>query len=1432
MIGDQAAFESILTTMGKEEGHSGSAQAPHQTSAKRAVNPADREQHDQWDPPAIGGLRNLYASSIIEEFVRGHTTSDVLTELIQNEFDAEGDRLEVAFWHDSLQVTGRGKTINAEGWKRLAVVLGTGEIRSPDGTVDTVRPKANGIGSKNFGLRSLFLFGDRIYIRSGGKITVKDRFEGSPPRPISEPTSMNRRGVLIDVPYRNSSGWRLEPFTVERERDMLNMLLEDLQYTVLKLAQPQSKRNLSTVVVTSERCDRRITWTQSAKRVQVRQPSGVVAVERTVRMQDSTLGASERRRAKVLREIEFEKAIPRPTEHRDVEVPNYFLASRRRIRIGVSFRLERGRISLDRPGIFFYPLGLRHGFTGTAVSVKAPFILDQDRSRLLEDNAWNRWLLERAADLTIELLTGDWQVRFGADAYLALKTMSSPAHPAYAARISERLKKDACWPTRGKGARGRPILKPASQIVLAERPEFDDFLSPERYLHDTLVRGKPKEAIQTLASVHGAKLFGIDALIRLRCAGEDSKLLMTRLDSGQADCHYTNYETALRDVDRQRRFAAALEAVRPSLTDKHKTDLRRSPATLAADGTLRAPKDLHRFDLVLADACPVPSSHQLHSELLEFKAIADLCNPFDEAKWAADVAQRLRVGEADAAEQEALSRYVLSRRGQLRRTVIAAIRTAPILRDHRGEWVAPEDVMSPKTPGAWDLEPVLHFPQPEYAKDHELESRLRFRRRLTGRDLIAMAHFVALHSDRVEAFESVLRRRHKLLAGSDRETLAEIPFLRSSVGGLESPRHLYLKNHVTVACLGENAPFVAGLRVELYRTLGCSERPSATDIAEHLRRLAQEGHPLDHPEVVYPALVSALRAEKSEIYLYKSSRIIWTDFGYRSPEEVLVGPRFPKSLRAAVPHVLRPDQLVEALQALGAHTHPQEHHWSVLFNWFNGRYNRTGGPVTKADAAALQEAYQRLNSSGLPGEVGSDIRCLLGRDGRLYSYSDVTRGRFVINDDPDLADAITKQGAHLAFADITEMSREFFLSLDVPHLTAVIGEPKPRIGMRRNAPHWFKPVQQLEALHSQDFASGLAALGRARDTSTTSASVVARRLAGIAEIDFVENLELIYQVAGTAVRVGKEVWLGSDRVSLVRVGSHHELQQLLATGLARVLTADAKKQQEIADSIDSLLACADSLEMARFLRRRGIPWEPPSHDLVEYEDQEDTIENASGLDAIIRDLGRGILELPARKQPPLPAKDEPDGSGVAPQAPSSAPMPALDEVILLPRAVAASWEPSERLQDDTPGRCGSYRSPIPPSSTERDEAVGRRGEELVYRAEQVRVRKLGYDEDRVIWVAKDDRTADHDIRSVDEDGADLFIEVKSTVGTGGRFEWSVREFQKALQEGNRYVLVRVYEADTSEPTCKLFRAPISLVRSGQVKVDIAGFRAEVEPMDV
>ena len=114
-----------------------------------------------------------------------------------------------------------------------------------------------------------------------------------------------------------------------------------------------------------------------------------------------------------------------------------------------------------------------------------------------------------------------------------------------------------------------------------------------------------------------------------------------------------------------------------------------------------------------------------------------------------------------------------------------------------------------------------------------------------------------------------------------------------------------------------------------------------------------------------------------------------------------------------------------------------------------------------------------------------------------------------------------------------------------------------------------------------------------------------------------------------------------------------------------------------------------------------------------------------------------------------------------------------------------------------------------------------------------RVRAAGHEspESVVTWVSRDDPTADHDIRSVGESGATLWIEVKSTSGSEGTFDWPESEVARAMAEREHYVLCRVYRADSKFPLIKRFQDPLSMIESGHMRLGLGSVRAQVESAD-
>ena len=262
--------------------------------------PPDPQDHD---------TEYMVTEEVLEEFVAGHDVSDILRELVQNEFDAKGTKAEIVFDSESLHVRGTGRPIDPAGWRRLRVMLGRGRVLNSDMVIE---PKVNGIGSKNFGLRSLFQIGDTIYVRSGGRQTFLHLAKGAP-KPFLDPSSRNRRGVNIIVPYRTAPIGILESFNPDKEDQALSTLSADLVPTLIKLAHPTSSKSLRELVVSSERCNRRIKWVQSASKIRTF-AKNVTGVQRRVHITEATVDGSGKPRRQSIGEIEFQKSFGLPDE--------------------------------------------------------------------------------------------------------------------------------------------------------------------------------------------------------------------------------------------------------------------------------------------------------------------------------------------------------------------------------------------------------------------------------------------------------------------------------------------------------------------------------------------------------------------------------------------------------------------------------------------------------------------------------------------------------------------------------------------------------------------------------------------------------------------------------------------------------------------------------------------------------------------------------------------------------------------------------------------------------------------------------------------------------------------------------------------------------------------------------------------------------------
>ncbi|MDD1962125.1 DUF3883 domain-containing protein [Pseudomonas sp. 39004] len=1380
-------------------------------------------------PDFSGSRRTRIGSSFIEQFVAGHDASDVLRELVQNEFDGGGETLTLTFGSHSLEVKGTGRNIDRKGWERLSVIVGTGSVMG-SGQTDVVAPKENGIGSKNFGLRSLFRFGDEIHVRSGGQVALLDlKTQETGRERDSQP--LGEKGVRLHVPYRQESTERLEAFTVEREEHAVELMAARIPDTLVKLALSGKKRGLREVNIRSIRTGRMLRWKQDAKPERCR-AAAVTMVVRSGRLIDGN------GKGMPFQEEEFSRSIEIPAEHAGRHFPAYYKVSGGRLNIAVSVPITRRRIDLGQHGHFYYPLKAPSSLTGCAVSVSAPFELNTDRSGI-NDLVWNDWLIDQAVDLTIDLLKADWFSRYGADAFKALIGKGNANPGRFFSKVTERLAKDNCWPTSEK-AKAEFAL--ANEIVLPVEADFSGFLGAQRYLDSALACDK---TVCELVVNCGAKRFTISSLVRLRCAGQDASDLETEVGN-DANFYFTNYSDILTRIDIQKRQAEALSAYQRRLSKQHRADLKKTSSTLSASGKLMPAVQLMIVSSDLWNDCPEPEDNRLHPELIPYKSISTHCRTFNEEQWLIDAAGRAAVAAPDDRERETLYRKLLDRETRISRSALSALRNNPVVKNQRGQWVAPTSMVNLKKPLARLLDPAIDAPSKEMLNAPGLIARLRIRDSLTGSDLVRYARALAERPEMVERFEKLLADNLKLLGTTIVEELREIPCLKARSGQLVAPAMLHLDTATNRLCIDNNDLIVGGANELLYRKLKLSVAPNSEILLDLIKCRQAEGRAPNRPELLYPTLVEAIgreRRAKSEI---AKLSICWVQDGYYAPSEILVGPRTAAPLAEAIPSYYSSDVIGRAYQDLGAPALATDDHWARFFRHVGTDW-ATHTPLSPHRRRTLLEAYRARRGSGLPQGL-ENVRCLIDDQKRLFTLSELRAGKLVEPDFQALEEALRNAGSEIGVIDRSDQSRSFFVSLGIRPLSAIVGASEPVLGPVGRAPFWYKHKQServLAMLRRPLFARALCEVAyRNRhghpSFQPSSQATIEARLATIHEVAFFQGMERRYSVGGASVLVPAQVAVSGERIGVIPPKTKNGFQLLLAEALAEIAGATSvATMRSIANAFLPLLLCGTHEELTDYLDRMGIPrashWAADDDDGIDFDNDDESEDDAEELalrqvfdnldtvgstDAVVVVAINPTLPLSTNLPPPPPTVHTPFE------------LPNLDDVSL---SVTLSKGSEIEPRGPSGGGGGSSSGWLPPTPAESERAslLGRRGEELVYRMELQKVRDMGYAEPEryVIWTSRDEPGADHDIRSIDANLRPRWIEVKSTTGVDGRFDWSRKEFEKALREREQYELWRVYRVADRAPIAKCFPNPARMLGRRQITLELGMLRANIEKLD-
>jgi hypothetical protein len=229
------------------------------------------------------------------------------------------------------------------------------------------------------------------------------------------------------------------------------------------------------------------------------------------------------------------------------------------------------------------------------------------------------------------------------------------------------------------------------------------------------------------------------------------------------------------------------------------------------------------------------------------------------------------------------------------------------------------------------MSPVVSAPSKELMGHPDLLARLRIRDRLNRDDIRAYATSIGEWPQTARRFESLLNNNQRLLTPGLVDELEEVAFLPARSGKLACPCDLHLDTPANRLCLEDENRIVGGPNEALYRRLRIHEHPTLETLLEVLSSSRKRSEAPSRPDVVYPALVSALRRARITRRDFADEPILWVGSDYHAPSEVLVGTHIPRLFDGAVPVLRRAGILSEAYLDLGASGEPREEHWTRFF---------------------------------------------------------------------------------------------------------------------------------------------------------------------------------------------------------------------------------------------------------------------------------------------------------------------------------------------------------------------------------------------------------------------------------------------------------------------------------------------------------------------
>lgn len=277
------------------------------------------------------------------------------------------------------------------------------------------------------------------------------------------------------------------------------------------------------------------------------------------------------------------------------------------------------------------------------------------------------------------------------------------------------------------------------------------------------------------------------------------------------------------------------------------------------------------------------------------------------------------------------------------------------------------------------------------------------------------------------------------------------------------------------------------------------------------------------------------------------------------------------------------------------------------------------------------------------------------------------------------------------------------------------------------------------------------------------------------------------------------------------------------------------------DAFVVLYGRQDHFARMRYLHSRGVSDDLVAKAVSELQKDSDGGSVSTDYDDLIQSLLKKELlpgGLPEPKQEPIDPPAPPNPPAEKPAEPVTPPISEAEELPPLDLTGAINVETyspsvnSASPQDDNKGRKpkgGGGGNGYSPISEEKRLLLGKRGEEWAYSCERQRLVALGLNPDtleregQLEWVARRDKFANHDIRSVEVSNGlrkTIYIEVKSTTKQDRSIVWTRSEYKLAREKRSDYWLYWVAKVDSARPNLPLrFQDPIELLHQGRLQVD-------------